>query len=94
MYEGSTVSKNYSSRWLMSGNYLRLSNITFGYTIPQKLTRKAYINKLRLYITLDNVWTWTAKDFTGYTPDVRASGNVASQYPGVYTFTGGVQLSF
>lgn len=94
MYSGSTVSSNYSSRWLMSGDYLRLSNITFGYSLPSKLTRKAYINKLRLYVTLDNVWTWTAKDFTGYTPDTRTSGNVSSQYPGVFTFTGGVQLSF
>lgn len=93
-YSGSTVSSNYSSRWLMSGDYLRLSNITFGYTVPDKLTKKAYISKLRFYVTLDNVWTWTAKDFTGYTPDTRTSGNVSSQYPGVFTFTGGVQISF
>ena len=93
-YSGSTVSSNYSSRWLMNGNYLRLSNITVGYTVPQKLTRKAFIDKLRLYVTLDNVHTWTSSEFTGWTPDSRRSGNISSQYPGVFTFTGGVQVTF
>lgn len=93
-YSGSTVSSNYSSRWLMNGNYLRLSNITVGYTVPQKATRKIYIDKLRFYVTLDNVHTWTSKEFTGWTPDARRDGNISSQYPGVFTFTGGVQLTF
>ena len=83
-----------TSRWLMNGDYLRLSNITFGYTLPQNLTRKALIEKLRLYVTFDNVYTWTSKDFTGYNPDTYASGVIAWQYPSVFTFTGGVQITF
>ena len=93
-YSGKTVSSNYSSRWLMNGNYLRLSNITVGYTLPQKLTRRVYMDKLRFYVTLDNVHTWTSSEFTGWTPDARRSGNISSQYPGVFTFTGGVQVTF
>lgn len=85
---------NYSSRWLMSGDYLRLSNITFGYTFPTKWTKKALIQKLRLYTTFDNVHTWTKSDFIGYNPDTYASGVIAWQYPAVFTFTGGVQLTF
>ena len=88
------VSGNNSSRWLMNGDYLRLSNITFGYTLPAKLTRKAFIQKLRIYTTFDNVWTWTASDFVGYNPDTYASGVIAWQYPSVFTFTAGVQVTF
>lgn len=83
-----------SSRWLMSGNYLRLSNITFGYTLPAKLTRKAFMQKVRFYTTFDNVHTWTASDFTGYNPETYSNGQIAWQYPAVFTFTGGVQVTF
>ena len=89
-----TSSGNYSSRWLMSGNYLRLSNITFGYTIPKNITRKALIEKVRIYTTFDNVHTWTASDFVGYNPETYSSGVIAWQYPAVFTFTGGIQLTF
>ena len=85
---------NYSTLYVYNGDYLRLSNITFGYTIPQKITRKALLEKVRFYITCDNVHTWTAKDFVGYNPDTYASGVIAWQYPAVFTFTGGVQVTF
>lgn len=90
--DGST--KSYSSIYLMSGNYLRLSNITVGYTVPDKITQKFRCRRLRLYTTLDNVHTWTASDFIGYSPDTYADGITAWQYPAVFTFTGGVQLTF
>ncbi|MDE6264178.1 MAG: SusC/RagA family TonB-linked outer membrane protein [Paramuribaculum sp.] len=83
-----------SSRWLMNGSYLRLSNITFGYTLPVKLTRKAFMEKVRFYTTFDNVHTWTASDFVGYNPETYSSGQIAWQYPAVFTFTGGVQITF
>jgi hypothetical protein len=78
----------------MNGNYLRLSNITLGYTLPKNLTQKAFMQKVRLYTTFDNVFTITAKDFVGYTPDTYASGVIAWQYPAMFTFTGGVQVTF
>ena len=84
----------HSSRFLMNGNFLRLSNITLGYTFPAKWTRKAMIQKLRVYTTFDNVHTWTASDFVGYNPETYANGVIAWQYPAVFTFTGGVQLTF
>lgn len=85
---------NYSSRWIYNGSYLRLSNITFGYTLPKQLTRKALLNKVRVFVNLDNVHTWTASDFIGYNPDTYSSGYIAWQYPAAFTFTGGLQLSF
>lgn len=83
-----------SSRWLMNGSYLRLSNITFGYTLPAKLTRKAFMQKVRIYTTFDNVHTWTSSEFVGYNPETYSSGQIAWQYPATFTFTGGLQVTF
>ena len=88
------TTSTYSSRWLMNGSYLRLSNITFGYTLPVKITRKAFMEKVRFYTTFDNVHTWTASDFIGYNPETYSSGVIAWQYPAIFTFTGGVQVTF
>ena len=87
-------SSQQTSRFLMSGNFLRLSNITVGYTLPQKITRKALMDKVRFYINMDNVHTWTASDFVGYNPETYSSGVIAWQYPAVFSFTGGVQIVF
>ena len=38
-------------------SYLRLKNITVGYTLPQMLTRKAYIQRARVYFSADNMFT-------------------------------------
>ena len=43
------------TRYLVDMSYLRLKNITFGYTLPQMLTRKAYIEKARVYFSAENV---------------------------------------
>jgi len=83
-----------STRFLYSGNYLKISNITLGYTLPAKWTKKAFIQKLRLYLSLDNVYTVTGSDFVGYTPETYTSGVIAWQYPANRTFTGGIQITF
>ena len=85
---------NDSSRFLFNGNYLKISNITLGYTLPAKWTKKALIQKLRIYVSVDNLYTVTGKDFVGYTPETFTSGIIAWQYPANRTFTGGVQLTF
>ena len=83
-----------SSRFLYSGNFLRISNLTVGYTLPQKWTKKILIEKLRAYISVDNLYTFTADDFVGYNPETSANGVIAWQYPATRTFIGGIQLTF
>ncbi len=85
---------NHSSRYMMDGSYLRLSNISFGYTLPARITRKALLEKVRIYTNFDNIHTWTRSDFIGYNPDTYANGVIAWQYPAVFTFTAGIQLTF
>lgn len=58
-------------------SYLRLSTITLGYTLPNKITRKAKIENLRFYVTLNNAWVFT--NYSGYDPEVSTSSNVMTQ---------------
>ena len=83
-----------SSRFLYSGDYLKLSNIAIGYTLPKKWTRKIAIDKLRIYVSADNLYTFRAKDFVGYSSETYSSGKISWQYPATKTITGGVQISF
>ncbi len=73
---------NYSVSCPMSlfsedGSYLRLNTITLGYTLPKALTRKAKIENLRFYVTLNNIHTFTK--YSGYDPEVSTSGSAINQ---------------
>ena len=51
-------SHNYypQSKYLVNMSYLRLKNVTLGYTLPKQLTRKAYVESLRLYVSANNLF--------------------------------------
>jgi hypothetical protein len=57
---GSTVTGNtqVSDRYLLDMSYLRLKNITLGYTLSRRLTSKALIEKARFYVSAENLCTW------------------------------------
>lgn len=80
-----------SSRFVEDGSYLRLKNLTIGYTLPQKITKKAYINKLRFYVTANNLLTLTK--YSGYDPEV-GGGIDYGNYPQSRTFMFGLNLGF
>ncbi len=57
------------SDWAVEdGSFLRLQSATIGYSLPEKILRKAYIQKLRFYVTGSNLFCWTK--YTGYDPEV------------------------
>ncbi len=61
-----------SSTWFMrDGSFLRLKQVEFGYTLPRKLTDKAHIENLRLYVSGSNLWTWSRFKLW----DVEMAGN-------------------
>ncbi|MBN1414987.1 MAG: TonB-dependent receptor [Bacteroidales bacterium] len=64
-----------SSMNVYDGDYLRLKNLTVGYTLPQKITKYAHISKFRIYYTGTNLLTWTK--YPGTDPEVGMydSGN-------------------
>ncbi|MFH0760845.1 MAG: TonB-dependent receptor [Bacteroidota bacterium] len=59
-----------SDRFIEDGSYLRIQNISLSYTVPQKFSRLAKIEKLRVYITGQNLFTLT--NYSGYDPEIGA----------------------
>ncbi|SEK88948.1 TonB-linked outer membrane protein, SusC/RagA family [Chitinophaga rupis] len=54
-----TSGDNISSRWLYSGSYIRLKNVTLGYTVPKSVSNILHINSARIYVAGYNLWTKT-----------------------------------
>ena len=80
-------------RFLTSASYLSLNNIQLGYTLPSSLTSKAYIQKVRVYCTADNVWVWSKRQ--GLDPRQSISGSVTSAYYApIRTISGGITVTF
>ena len=90
-------SKNWviSDMYIQDGSYLRLKNITLGYTLPRKLTGRVGISRLRLYARAENLFTWTK--YWGFDPEI-GSGSTSlgvdyGVYPQARTFTLGFNVS-
>jgi TonB-dependent starch-binding outer membrane protein SusC len=64
-----------SSRFVENGSFLRLQNISFGYTLPKKAISKFKIDALRIYTNLQNMYTFTK--YKGFDPEIGAA---QSQY--------------
>jgi len=61
--------------YLTNVGYLRIKNLTFGYTFPVKLTKKANIQRLRIYFSGENLFTWSFGHLTKYIdPETAGSG--------------------
>ncbi|MFC5044145.1 SusC/RagA family TonB-linked outer membrane protein [Aquimarina hainanensis] len=58
-----------SSYYIEDGSYLRLKNVQLGYTLPEDVTSKLKIDKLRLYLQAKNLFTWTK--YTGLDPEIN-----------------------
>ncbi|MCD8288526.1 MAG: TonB-dependent receptor [Prevotella sp.] len=90
-------SKNWviSDLYIQDGSYLRVKNITLGYTLPRKLTQKICINRFRVYVRAENLFTWTK--YWGYDPEIGTSSTSLGVDYGVYpqarTWTIGFNLS-
>lgn len=77
-----------SNNWVVSdlyvqdGSYLRLKNITLGYTLPRKLTQRLNISRLRFYVMAENLMTWTK--YWGFDPEIGTSSTSLGVDYGVY----------
>ncbi|WP_075590940.1 SusC/RagA family TonB-linked outer membrane protein [Labilibacter marinus] len=90
-----------SDRYIEDGSFIRIKNITFGYTIPSRIAKKLHLSNLRAYTSIENLATFT--NYTGFDPEVGAStqssnGNVYGldngRYPAPQVFTFGLNVSF
>lgn len=98
----------YTDRWLENGSFFRLKTFELGYTLPKNWTLKAYMNHVRFYAAMENLFTITS--YKGYTPDlginssdgagisggegVMTRGCDDGRYPMARTISFGVQVNF
>ncbi|MEY8687042.1 SusC/RagA family TonB-linked outer membrane protein [Bacteroides sp. AN502(2024)] len=85
---------NASDFYLENGSYLRLKNMTLGYTLPDSVMRKIGLpgSSLRIYLNGENLCTLT--DYTGFDPEVGNFGIDGGTYPVARTFSLGVNFNF
>jgi TonB-linked SusC/RagA family outer membrane protein len=90
-----------SDRYVEDGSYLRIKNITLGYTFPKRLLQKVHIDNIRLYVNIQNLYTLTK--YSGYDPEVGAStqdstgltfGVDNGRYPSPMTCSFGMNITF
>jgi len=84
------------------GSFLRLQNISLGYSLPKKLVSKAFMTNLRIYFTVYNAFLWTS--YSGYDPEVSSTrsdgynqlvpGVDYSAYPKSRNYTAGINVTF
>ena len=96
-FENNTL--DYTTRYLENANFLRIRNITLGYTLPKSLTQKVGISRLRVYATGSNLYTFTSYD--GFDPEVCVFPNNATyrgydmgSVPRLRSFVFGLNIQF
>jgi len=90
---GDTYSAGTSTRFLTDASYLNIQNINLGYTLPERLTRKAQINSIRIYASAENVFYWSKR--SGFDPRQSYSETTnATNYSPMRTISGGITLKF
>lgn len=98
----SDANSNYtriSDRLVEDASYIRLQNISLGYTLPKNWVRKAYLENVRIYMNIQNLHTWTK--YKGLDPEVGAmygdalmTGVDYGRYPTPRIYTFGLNVSF
>ena len=90
----------YTDRWLEDGSFIRFKTVDIGYTFPKQWMQKAMIQNLRVYVSMENLFTMTK--YSGFTPDlgetsggysVFSKGIDQGRYPLPRTFSFGIQVS-
>ena len=88
---GGSHNKDNNSRFVEDGSYLRLKNVQLGYTLPESISAKAGLSRVRFYLSGSNIFTIT--NYTGYDPEV-GGGVDYGNYPQARTFMLGLNLNF
>lgn len=93
---GKNLNWRSSDLMVYDGSFLRCRSLVLGYTVPQHLTSKALISKLRVYLSAENLFTLTS--YHGMDPEIASGGTSLGIDKGVYpqarTFSAGINLTF
>ena len=92
VYSDPNMNVRHSDRFIEDGSYLRLKNLTLGYTLPAALAQKVQLSTARLYLSCQNLFTLT--NYSGFDPEVGAGGVDMGTYPVTRTVSLGVNIQF
>ncbi|MBQ0056874.1 MAG: TonB-dependent receptor [Bacteroidales bacterium] len=81
--------KRVSSYFVENGSYCKLRNLQIGYVLSEKAAKACHMERLRLYVSAQNLFTIKSKDFTGVDPE-----NPNFDYPIPFNMTVGLNMSF
>lgn len=81
-----------SNRYIEDGSYLRIKNVTFGYTLPAAVAGKMKMTSARIYLSAQNLLTFTK--YTGFDPEVPSNGIDLNVYPVTRTISAGLNITF
>lgn len=81
-----------SSWWNRDASYLRLKNMEIGYTLPLHISQKAYMQRVRAYISGQNLWTWTPNIKETIDPEAQSSNGQYYYQQQVFSF--GLNITF
>jgi len=74
-YYGESGAREESDRWLEEAGYIRLQEVTLGYTLPSDIATRLKMSQARIYLAGRNLVTWT--EYSGYSPDMNTGGSDA-----------------
>ena len=107
VYADPNINNRASNRWIEDGSFLRVRNITLGYTLPKRITEKTTLGTARFYLSCENLITFT--QYSGLDPEIaEIDANIAglnqslnglygidyNVYPVVRTFSVGLKVTF
>ena len=87
-----------STAGLFDGSFFKIRQMQLGYTVPQKITQKVFIKQLRMFVSLDDFFTFTS--YPGMDPETATSGSASGRgvdigaYPSMRKCMFGVNVSF
>lgn len=91
---GNNGADGWSSRQIVDASYFRIKSIMIGYTLPKKHAQKAYLSSFRAYVSIDNLYTVTSKNFRGFDPEAGLGMSQAANYPLPINYTLGINVGF
>ncbi len=92
VYGGNKNSYRSSTRFLYKGDYIRLRDIQLGYTIPQKITKKAYINNLNIYVRGTNLFTFDTDKYIPFDPEAGINSTTNLDVFTLKSITAGIKI--
>ncbi len=84
----------FSNQYLYNNSYLRLRNVTLGYSIPRKVLDKVNMDQVRVYVQGDNLLTFGSAVKRGTDPEQSIDGTTNNRFPTTKNVTFGVQVTF